>query len=250
MKYKLIIGSSIIFVVAAFVVYGYRFFYSLNYVFSSSVEDWAHFGTYFSGVLGPALSFLTIILLVCSIDMQMDANRALREDLEDNKKNEKIRNFESLFFNMLDRQHNSFGNMGVTLFENGGEVKYLGSAAVYKIEEIVEYLVEMDKGDGAISDEIERIDFFDGFYSQFRCFYLAVSFIEEHLSESNGFNEVERYKYYKALINFTEYSQIRLMAMYLQFMFDKYDNVKMIRNNKEFEKVFVDCGLGFDVYKK
>ncbi|MDR3005635.1 MAG: hypothetical protein LBV14_15555 [Acidovorax sp.] len=235
---------------AAFFAYTYRFFYDLNYVISSRVEDWAHFGTYFSGILGPILNFLTIILLVYSMDMQLDANKALREDLEENKKNEKIRNFESLFFNMLDRQHSSFSTMNVVLIEDGEDIKYFGSEAVSKIEEIVEGLIGADVSSERIIEIIEKIDSHDGIYSQFRCFYLAINFIEEYLSQGNGFNELERKKYYKALINFTEYSQVRVMAMFLQFMFQRYENVKAVRNNKEFEEVFVDCGLGFDIYKK
>lgn len=79
MKYKSIIIFSVIFIITAFLVYICRFFYGLNYVLSPNVEDWAHFGTYFSGLLGPVLSFLSIILLVRSIDMQVDANKSLRE---------------------------------------------------------------------------------------------------------------------------------------------------------------------------
>lgn len=150
---------------------------------------------------------------------------------------------------MLDRQHSSFGTMSIVILDGIKELRYLGPEAVIKMEEMVEKMIHDDMNFDSIGEAIDNLDSTDSVYSQFRCFYLAVSFIQEYLSEINGFDKSERYKYYKALINFTEYSQIRVMAMYLQFMFNKYENVNMIRNNKEFEIVFVDCGLGFDVYK-
>lgn len=245
-----------IFILAAVAIFAtaciFYFYFSLNlkFVISKDPEDWAKFGDYYGGVLNPILSFLTIYLLIKSTDLQMQANDSLKDELKENKRNEKIKNFESLFFNMLDRQNNSLPLIFVEWQSGGVNEKIVGVDVFSKLEEIVFDLIEKDISSEGICEQIEIFDSHELLYSQFRCFYLSVNFISEYLSDEEGFSKSERAKYYKALINFTDYLQIKIIAMFLQFMSGKYGNVESVKSNKEFEEVFVNCGLSFNIYKK
>ena len=51
-------------------------------VFSKDPQDWAHFGDYFGGTAGPPLAFLTVVLLVVTLALQIKQLEDSREQLK------------------------------------------------------------------------------------------------------------------------------------------------------------------------
>ena len=52
----------------------YYFYVGFDKSISSSGSDWSEFGSYFGGVVGPILSFISIVLLVYTINQQSETN--------------------------------------------------------------------------------------------------------------------------------------------------------------------------------
>lgn len=65
--------------------------------FSDSKSDWGTFGDYVGGVLNPILSFISIVMLINSINLQREANNSLIEDSKRQSKLEDKRSFEVSF---------------------------------------------------------------------------------------------------------------------------------------------------------
>ncbi|WP_287498866.1 hypothetical protein, partial [Alteromonas sp. AO-Serp] len=53
-----------------------------------------------------------------------------------------------------------------------------------------------------------------GITGRTRIFYVICKIIEEHLSDSEGFDEKTREKYYQTLIYFTDFALLRLICIY------------------------------------
>ncbi|NUW66943.1 hypothetical protein [Vibrio coralliilyticus] len=104
-----------------------------TYEFSSDVDHWNQFGGYVGGVLGPLLSFLSLVMLIKSLNLQNESNTTLRDEARLNIKNEKMRSFETHFFNLLSAQRESFEYFRLTF--NGQT--YEGIEAVRQLEEEV-----------------------------------------------------------------------------------------------------------------
>ena len=99
--------------------YVYHFYYILNYSISNNTAEWAQLGDYAGGLLNPILSFVSLVLLIKSLRLQNEANLALRKELKNTEKTEKIKAFETQFFNMLDSQKKSFDSFGLKVPQNG-----------------------------------------------------------------------------------------------------------------------------------
>jgi uncharacterized membrane protein len=52
----------------------YYFYVGSGKIISANGSDWSAFGSYYGGVVGPILSFISIILLVYTINQQSEAN--------------------------------------------------------------------------------------------------------------------------------------------------------------------------------
>lgn len=52
----------------------YYFYVGFDKTISSSGSDWSQFGSYYGGIAGPILSFISIILLVYTINQQSEVN--------------------------------------------------------------------------------------------------------------------------------------------------------------------------------
>ncbi len=72
-----------------------------GYNFSKNVDHWNQFGGYVGGVLGPLLSFLSLVMLIKSLNLQNESNATLRAESRLNIQNEKLRSFETQFFQPL-----------------------------------------------------------------------------------------------------------------------------------------------------
>jgi hypothetical protein len=113
MKHKNLIITSLSCVIVFYVAYAYNFLEISNLSFSKKNEDWGYFGSYIGGTITPILSFFTILILIHSLSEQVSANKALTEDIANNKRTEKLRSFDSLFFNMIKIQKDFYDNLEV-----------------------------------------------------------------------------------------------------------------------------------------
>ncbi|MCX9469358.1 hypothetical protein IG522_17955, partial [Vibrio cholerae] len=104
-RYISIAIASMLVVFGSYVV---NFYYKLGYGLSDDVAVWAQLGDYAGGLLNPILSFISLVLLIKSLTLQNEANLDLRKELKINEKTEKLRSFETHFFNMLNSQKVSF----------------------------------------------------------------------------------------------------------------------------------------------
>lgn len=245
-RYIVVAGIAILLVTLSYVA---KFYFSLGYGISDDSAVWASLGEYLGGVLSPVLSFISIVLLIKSLTLQNEANASLRENLRNSEKTEKIRSFEALFFNMIESQKELFKHLSI---DAGGGLKPHGVEAVLWVEEKVEELrkeCEADQGLAsvrAVRDLIESIDSRDQIFGISRIFYIIVKLINEKLSASHGFDEKERMDHFLALINFTDYSQLRLVLIIVQFM--EYPSAEYIRNNEEFTRALNNVGMNYSLY--
>jgi len=238
-----------IFLVVIF--YVARFYFSLGYDISDKPSEWAALGDYLGGVLGPALSFISIVLLIKSLRLQNSANNSLREDLKNSERTEKLRSFEALFFNMIESQKELFKCLSISS-EGNGESGFRGVEAVLWIERAVERLRETDElgtkeeSAAAVRQLLEDIDVTDQIFGLTRAFYIIVKLINERLSDDRGFSVEDRKSHILALVNFTDYAHLRLMLICVQFM--TRPSVDYLRDNDDFVDVVNEVGLGFNLY--
>mgnify|MGYP001149450476 CR=1 FL=1 len=110
--------------------------------------------------------------------------------------------------------------------------------------------IERVRASGAEADVvieyIDRIDVDDQIFGLCRAFYIVVLMISEKLKDSDGFSVVDRKSHIRTLVNFTDFSQLRLVILCIQFM--EYESVKYMRGNSEFREVIEEVGLGFGLY--
>jgi large-conductance mechanosensitive channel len=69
----------------------------LNYPWSKDQDVWSDFGSFLGGTISPILSFITIFLLIQSLNHQNLANEKLTEQLESNIENENLRTLRIYF---------------------------------------------------------------------------------------------------------------------------------------------------------
>ena len=224
--------------------YVYNFYYVLKYPVSTETAVWGQLGDYTGGLLNPILSFLTIVLLIKSLKLQNQANIALRQELKNNKKTEKLNQFETHFFSMLNSQKTSFESFKIKTPQKG-DVKR-GVEAVIVIEETLEDLREKHTGDKIIIDLLTDVDSNDQLFSVTRRFYIMVKMISEKLSDANGFSAIDRRSHFMTLVNFTDFPLLRLIMMTMQFM--EYKSIEYLKENLEFRSVLEEVRLGWDLY--
>ena len=75
---------------------------------SDELQDWNNFGGYVGGTLGPLLSFLSVVLLIKTLELQRKSSKSLEDEIERTKQQDKLKTFESHFFNMVSSQKNNF----------------------------------------------------------------------------------------------------------------------------------------------
>jgi hypothetical protein len=230
-------------VVAAF--YIIKFFGILGYGLADDSAIWGQFGDYMGGSLNPILSFISILLLIKSLNLQNQANLDLREELKDNKRTEKIKSFGSLFFNMIDSQKSLLQNFRLE-FANANQVRQSGAGAIVCLEDEIENLRSRGANDTEITIFIEKIDSNDRIYGIVRAFSITVKIITEKLSDDNQFTFDDRKDHLLTLVNFTDFAQLRLILIAIQFM--NYPATQYLRNNSDFTVVLNEVGLQLDLY--
>jgi hypothetical protein len=232
---------AICFIAITWLVYFGYFGIYLSYTFSNDVKDWSDFGGYIGGVLTPLLSFLTIVLLVRSLSIQVDAANELRLEIGRNKKNDDIRNFESTFFNMINTQKDLFESFKLVFYSQKGQPEaYRKSSAVIQLEDIIQTLQDEDKNHDEISFFVKELDSKDDIYSVVRPFCIIVKLIKNRLSDTNGFTPQNRKDYFETLINFTDYSLFRLVLLSINYL--DYEQLDVVKDNDDMMETIKDLG--------
>lgn len=223
------------------------FYFILDYRVSTTTAEWGQLGDYVGGTLNPLLSFVSIVLLIKSLILQFEANGNLKTEIENSKKTEKLRSFELIFFNLINSQKNLFDSFKYDLADGGHEAGYIaGAKAVIRIEDTIEDMRSATKKDNEIADYINNIDDNDRIFGLTRAFYIIVMLITDRLSDNEGFSLEDRRSHFKALINLTDFAQLRLIMICVQFM--EFESTKYLRASNEFNIVIKDLGLGYELY--
>src|SRR5690606_4827058 len=89
-----------------------------DYPWSKDQGVWSDFGSFLGGTISPILSFITIFLLIQSLNHQNLANEKLTEQLESNIENENLRTFENLFFNLIGLQKDIYNRFKIYVLVN------------------------------------------------------------------------------------------------------------------------------------
>ena len=220
--------------------FGYFGIY-LSYAVSNDAKDWSNFGGYVGGVLTPLLSFLTIVLLVRSLSVQVDAADELKLEIGRNKRNDEIRNFESTFFSMVNTQKNLFESFKLVFYSPKGQPEvYRKATAVIQLEDSIQTLQDESKHHDEISLFVKELDSKDDIYSVIRTFCIIVKLINNRLSDINGFTSHNRKDYFETLINFTDYSLFRLILLSINYL--DYGQLDVVKDNKDMMETIKDLG--------
>ncbi|HCG6497643.1 hypothetical protein CGH86_07185 [Vibrio parahaemolyticus] len=224
------------------VVLGFYAYQFHDYVLSKDVDDWNQFGGYVGGVLGPTFSFLSFVMLIKSLNLQNESNASLREESRLNIKNEKLRSFETHFFNLLGAQRESFEYFKLTI---NGKI-YSGVEAVRELESAIQDLRAINATDEDITNFIKNCDADEKLFNTQRTFFIVTKTINQKLSDENGFSAEERKAHLETMINFTEFSLLRVVLISMQFL--SYRASKLLNENDEFVSVLEELKLPINAY--
>lgn len=242
-RYMVAAAISIVVVVAFYAV---KFYGIFGFSLSSDPAVWGQLGDYIGGLLNPTLSFISIILLIKSVSLQNEANSDLRKELKNNEKTERFRSFNSLFFNMIDSQKTLLRDLKIDFEQNGKVETEHGAIAVMRIEAEIEQLRESGASEKEIIEYIKKLDSEDQIFGILRAFYICLKNIFEKLSQENGFNDFERKEQVLTLVNFTDFSQLRLILIGTQFL--NYKSSRYLRENLEFKLALDEVNLQMNMY--
>lgn len=243
-RYVIAALLSILGVVAA---YYYYFAIVGGYEITNDGPTWENFGSYFGGVAGPILTFISLLFIIKTFQLQNEANEGLKRQLKGNETSEKLKTFSALFFNMIESQKLLLEKFKLVFAMNGVSVVKRGADAIVKIENDVIGLRSAGMSDSAISLYIENIDDADQIFGILRAFYISVKMVVEKLSDDEGFSEDQRKDYLDTLLNFTDFSQLRLILMSMQFMKNTVASDYLSKNN-EFLAVVKESGITIPIY--
>lgn len=247
MKINAYIISAAALIIIVYLAYWMQFHFALDYKLSKDTAVWGQLGDYVGGVLNPLLSFISITLLIKSLILQNEANSNLKKEIKNSEKTEKLRSFEVLFFNLISSQKSLFDSFKMDLQAPGSTLSHLaGAKAVIEIENKIDEIRQTGGGNSDISNYLTDIDADDQMFGLSRAFYILVMIITEKLSDTNGFSSEDRETHFKALINFTDFAQLRLIIISVQFL--DYESVRYLRSSVEFGKVIKDLGLSYELY--
>lgn len=239
---RYLIYLSALFMIVTALVYSIYFFYVLDYEISKEVDDWAHLGSYFGGVVGPALSFISLIMLIKTLELQNAANSDLRTEAKSNENSRKIESFETTFFHLISIQREHFENLRIKQKKTSST----GTASVVTLEESIEAIRDKGGDDKAVKKYLEDSDENEDVYNSIRVFYNLVNLVMNKISDKNGFSPKDRYEYLLILVNFTKFSNLRLVLIGIQFL--SYPSATSLRENKELTELFSGVGLNIDKY--
>jgi len=239
-KYLIVIATLVVVIVPT--LYFYQFSVVLDYPWSKDQGIWSEFGSFLGGTISPILSFITIFLLIQSLNHQNEANKQLTEQLKSNIANENLRTFENLFFNLIELQKDMYNRFKIYILDNNEKRTLYNEEAVKKIEDVIDEQFVNNIPLEEIKELYEALDEKYNIYDVLRSFSNIVKLIEEKLINDN-----DRKSYYKKLINLTDYAHIRLICAAIQF--EDSPNAQYLKENEEFSQLIEEVGLSFELYK-
>jgi hypothetical protein len=243
-RYIIFASGLILFVFLSYFIW---FYFALGSKLSSDPSDWGQLGSYVGGILGPLLSFVSIVLLIKSLTLQYEANANLKAEIINNYKSEKLKSFEVLFFNLISSQRSLFDSFRIDVQSTDGVFDYLaGPKAVMEIENKIETIRIIGGQDQVITEYLNDIDDSDQIFGLSRAFYIIVMIITDKLSDAEGFSSKDRSTHFKALINLTYFPQLRIIMMCVQFL--DYESTKYLRSSSEFKIIIENLGLSYKLY--
>lgn len=241
-----IIVAAVIAVVVVYASYFLRFYVSLDFELSNDSAVWGQLGDYIGGLLNPILSFITIVLLIRQLELQNESNLSLKEEMKSNDQRDRRKSFEGSFFNMINSQKELFDSFELEFSINGILVTKSNVSAVFEIEEEIERIRVRSKDPKLVFEYLENIDLNDQIFSVTRTFYVLVKMTMEKLSDGEGFDTSDRKSFLLTLVNFTDFAQLRLIMICIQFM--KYHSTEYLSGCPELIQVLEEVGLDYSSY--
>lgn len=179
-------------VIGALTITGALLMYSLNFNegfgLSSDKGDWGTFGDFIGGFSNPIITFITMCMLIKSIDLQKDANISIIEQNsyiknseERQKELEDLRSFESTFYSLAEVARQEYSRL--TIKDSSGKEHCESYAVSYIEEEIIRLYkdnTEMDVQSDfeAIFDKLDEQSSM-GLFSSVRSFYILFKITTE-----------------------------------------------------------------------
>jgi uncharacterized membrane protein len=205
--------------------------YYLNFGLHGDLADktdiWGQFGDYFGGVLNPILSFISIVLLIRSLNFQREANESLINEGKRQEQLEELRKFELKFYNSIETQKSMFDSFELEI----NNKTYKSAKAVTQLENIIFDLIDNNYSKKKIQNVIAGIDTDDNIFSVVRRFCLILK-VTTATPEKNISNE-----YKTILINFTDFKLLCLISI-ATIYFD-WDCIEDIRQSN----ILLDHGM-------
>lgn len=212
---------------------------------SDKKDVWGQFGDYFGGTLNPILSFMSVLLLIKSVRLQLIANSSLIKETQRQEFLDKRKSFEFQFYNLIEAQKSGFDDFSLKFPSPTGLVTKNKVDAVNELENLIK------KGKGItinLPQVLEALDNTsdDKIFSCARRFYLIVKLINENITVENGFNEQDKIMYIETLINLSDFAMIRLICIIITYL--SWPNVMYVKNTAEID--FVINLTGLNIYIK
>ncbi|QTH72296.1 hypothetical protein [Pseudoalteromonas xiamenensis] len=227
-------------------IYLFYFGIHLDFTISKDTGVWGAFGDYMGGVLNPTLTFLTIVILIRSLQAQIDANNQLKSERQANQLLEKRKAFESLFFKMLDSLECSFSQFKLEFVVESKIKEFYSDAAIIQFESYIENWKNSNESDSP-EKMFADLDTHDQIYNLIRRYQQILKVINDNLSDECGFEQADRCKFIQIMISFTNFSLLRLFFYYIA----NVDNfrTKYFINCPEFNKVIQENRVALDDFK-
>ncbi|NUW66944.1 hypothetical protein [Vibrio coralliilyticus] len=92
----------------------------------------------------------------------------------------------------------------------------------------------------------KKADSDEKLYNTQRVFFVITKTIVQKLSDDNGFGSEERKSQIETMINFTEFSLLRVILISMQFL--SYKSSILMRENEELVSVLEELKLPLDSY--
>lgn len=199
------------------ILYFFWFGIHLDGKLSDNNGDWGGFGSFISGVWGPTLSFVTILILIHTNSEQ--------------RKKDLLKRFEDRFYGMINYQRD---------FYNKNEIYFEGEKrSYYQLIKIFEEILFAEKNIARINTEVVS----DVVYPLVRHFYLLLKSIDREYAAGN-ISKSDRDLYYEYLMNLTDFDLTRLIFFYLFTNQENSNrNSKYILQSKDFMKIVSELGL-------
>lgn len=184
MRKEVFFGASVI--TGALLVYAINFNPWLG--FSDDTGDWGTFGDFIGGFSNPIITFITMCMLIKSIDLQKDANDSLiqqnaqiKSSESRQKEIEDLRSFESTFYSLAEVARQEYNRLQI---KSPDGHQHIGPCAVSYIEEEILNQYTSNLKQGITSDLAAIFNSLDerssmAIFSSVRSFYILFKITAE-----------------------------------------------------------------------